>query len=422
MSRARWRSGALIVMALALAATGAAGPGVPTAPAAAGPGVGVAAPQRPASALPSPIEDPFYEPPEPLSDVAPGTVLRSRAVTVRALVLPFPVRAWQVLYRSSTARGEPNAVSGTVLVPATTAAGPRPVVSYAVGSHGLGQQCAPSYQLHTGQEPELGLISQALGQGWAVVVTDYEGLGTPGPHTYGAGRSAGHAVLDAARAATALPEAGLDPDAPVGIWGYSEGGQAAGWAGQLHPSYAPDLGVRGVAAGGTPADLEPLVRYLDGGPLSGFVLGGGIGLARAYPDVPFAEILTPAGAAAVADASTLCVAELVSRYSFRRLADYTTVADPVALPQWQRVLAANRLGATSPTAPVLLYHGTLDEFVPFEIGRQLFRDYCELGVTVDWRPLPLLNHFEGAGAGGPVALPWLAQRFAGVPTALTSCS
>jgi len=366
--------------------------------------------------VPAPQDDPFYTPPDPLPDVEPGTVLRSRPVSVRALALPVPVDAWQLLYRSTTARGAADAVSGTVLVPRSPwRDGPRPLVSYAVGTHGFAPQCAPSYQLRVGTEPELGLVSQALARGWAVVMTDYEGLGTPGPHTYTAGLSSGRAVLDAARAALRLPAAGLSPTAPVGIWGYSQGGQAAGWAGELHPTYAPELDVRGVAPGGTPADPEAVARHIDGGPASGLALAGALGLATAYPDLPFESILTEEGRAAVAAIQTQCVAETTSRYAFRTVASYTTEPDPAGLPEWQAVLEINHLGRNAPAVPVLLYHGTADELVPFGQAAELRADYCERDVTLTWRPLPLASHVNGAGVGAPIAVSWLSDRFADRP-------
>ncbi len=103
------------------------------------------------------------------------------------LHIPMPgVRATRVLYRSTNATGGANMVSGTVLVPTLPylAGGKRPLVSYAVGTQGLGDQCAPSNQMAVGTETEAGIIQGMLFQGWAVAVTDYEGLGTPGQHTY----------------------------------------------------------------------------------------------------------------------------------------------------------------------------------------------------------------------------------------------
>lgn len=92
------------------------------------------------------------------------------------------VKSWQVLYRSETADGRPTAVSGMVLVPAKawTGLGNRPLLSYAVGTRGLGDACAPSYTLTRGLDYEELFIADALSRGWAVAVTDMEGLGTPG--------------------------------------------------------------------------------------------------------------------------------------------------------------------------------------------------------------------------------------------------
>ncbi len=92
-----------------------------------------------------------------------------------------------------------------------------------------------------GQFMDASVVKSALNKGWAVAVTNYEGIGMPGTHTYAIKDSAGHAVLDVVRAAMRLSSAGLSTSAPVVIWGYSEGGQAATAAGELQPSYAPEL-------------------------------------------------------------------------------------------------------------------------------------------------------------------------------------
>ncbi|WP_249044658.1 lipase family protein, partial [Crossiella equi] len=47
---------------------------------------------------------------------------------------------------------------------------------------------------------EVALIGQFLLAGFGLVITDYQGLGVAGPHTYAVGPVAGYAMLDAARA------------------------------------------------------------------------------------------------------------------------------------------------------------------------------------------------------------------------------
>ncbi|WP_318306125.1 lipase family protein [Amycolatopsis solani] len=349
----------------------------------------------------------------PAAQADPGALLSAQPTTVYVGPFPAPVRAWHLVYRSTSATGAPAAVSGTLLVPPTPwlRGGPRPLVTYAVGTHGLGDQCAPSSLLARGVENESALLAQALSQGWAVVVTDYEGLGTPGTHTYAVGRSEGHAVLDAARAASRVPGAGLSPSGPVGVFGYSQGGQAAAWAAELQATYAPSLRVVGVAAGGVPADLNEVFRANDGGAAFGLVLGAATGFAAAYPDVPFESILNDRGREAVARVSQACTIELGAAAPFAHLRDFVTVPDPIHDPRWQTRLAENYLGTTAPKAPVYLYHGTLDELIPFSVGTGLRDRWQSHGAAVTWQEFPLLEHIGGVSIGGPAAMTWLGTKF-----------
>lgn len=372
-----------------------------------------------------PGNDPFYRPPTPLPSDEPGDVIRFRRSTAYAAaprLAPIPAAAWQILYHSTSALDQPVAVSGTVLVPLRPwrGVGPRPIVGYAVGTHGLGDRCAPSYRLASGTEPELGLISMALAAGWAVAVTDYEGLGTPGDHTYPVARSEGPAVLDAVRAALRLPDADLSPGSPVGIWGYSQGGGAAAFAGELQPDYAPELELRGVAPGGVPADLLPVGEHLDGSPSSGLMIATAVGFNAAYPELNLEELLNDPGRALVADLRDECVAEIARKGANRRMAELSTIDDPLHHPPLLARLADNRAGETAPTAPVRLYHAQFDQLIPIALARDLFADYCELGAAVQFQTIPAADHVGGATAGAAQTIAWLADRFAGRP-APSSC-
>ncbi|MFB9903740.1 lipase family protein [Allokutzneria oryzae] len=374
-----------------------------------------------AAPVPVPSADPFYQPPSPLPPGEPGDVIRSRKITVKVAVLPAPVEAWQVLYRSTSATGLPIAVSGTVLVPPTPwTAGPRPLLSYAVGTHGLGDICAPSFTLRAGIENEVALIAQPLLKGWAVVITDYQGLGTPGVHTYAVGQAEGRSVLDAARAAQRLTGPGLSPAGPVGLWGFSQGGQASAFAGELQPSYAPELNLVGVAAGGVPRDLAALAPVMNGGPFFGLAVGVMAGYKAAYPELPFEEILNAHGRRLVAETSKDCVAVMVPRNAFQSFATIASVPDPLANPQWQARLAENRAGQKAPGAPVYLVHGDVDPLIPHDIAKPLLSSYCALGAKAQWRTIPLAGHITGDVVATPLAVEWLSARFAGRP-ASTSC-
>ncbi|WHT22008.1 lipase family protein [Crossiella sp. CA-258035] len=366
--------------------------------------------------IPVPSADPFYRPPAPLPPVAAGDVLRSRPITAKALVLPFPVRAWQVLHRSTNNQGKPNAVVATVLVPHSPwTNGPRPLVAYNIGTHGLSSNCAPSFWFRAGIEYELALMTMALLKGWAVVVSDYEGSATTGPHTYTAGRPTGHAVLDGIRAAQRLPEAGLDPKGPVGIWGYSEGGLATSWAAELQPGYAPELNVRGAAAGGVPRDIGNVGYKIDGGPFFGFFLAAAIGLDHSHPEMQLESVLNAKGRKAFAEVRDMCHAQWTPPYAFHRISEFTEVPDPIQLPQFQKVLERNRLGTGTPAVPAYVYQSVNDEFMPINDAKQLVRGWCSRGVRVQLRESLLSEHISLAVTGAPGAVSWLADRFANQP-------
>ncbi|MEU6055583.1 lipase family protein [Streptomyces xanthochromogenes] len=324
-------------------------------------------------------------------------------------------RAWHVTYRSTTAKGTPNTVSGTVIVPNDGRTGPRPVVTYAVGTVGLGDSCAPSANFPYGTAVEATLINQVVQRGWAVAVTDYEGLGTPGDHTYTVGRAEGTAVLDAARAAERLGIPGVDANSPVGIMGYSQGGQASSWAAELHDSYAPDLKVKGTATGGVPADLMKVASSNDGGLGSGLIFMAAAGQDAAFPELNLNSYLNPAGKALVDYFKNNCVAIDTTVGSFKHITDMT-VKNPLQQPDWQARLTESKLGTHRPDAPVYLYHGTIDELIPYAVGQQLRTDWCAKGTNVEWHALPLLGHIGGVTVGGIPAANWLADRFAGKST------
>jgi hypothetical protein len=391
-------------------------------PVLAGPGTADAAAPDDGSGFPAnPAADAFYTAPSVLKGVAPGTILRSRPVTIRGLGFPMPVRAWQVLYRSTDAQGRPNAVSGTVgaLDDGRPLVG-RPLVAYNVGSHGLGPDCAPSYLLRQGADFEEPIMAGALARGWAVMVTDYEGSGTPGPHTYGSGLATGRAVLDGARAAQRLPELGLTAKSPVALWGYSEGGLATAWAAELAPKYAPDLNIVGAAAGGVPASLGNVARKIDGGPLSGFVLAAAVGLDRAYPTMRLHDLLNEKGQIAAEAVATMCQYEWTMAFANKKMADFTTVADPLNLPRVRKILDENTLGRRNPGIPLYLYESTQDEFMPLADVRGLVKTYCGYGLPVGYYEDSFSEHISLAGQGAPAAIAWLGDRFAGT-AAPSSC-
>ncbi|MDJ1135787.1 lipase family protein [Streptomyces iconiensis] len=344
---------------------------------------------------------------------SPGDVLDSQEQRfLPNPVLPSKSKSWKIHYRSTDARGAGNTVSGTVIVPDDGKTGTRPLVTYAVGTVGLADKCAPSATFPYGLTKEGTLIQQAIARGWAVAVTDYEGIGTPGTHTYTVGRAEGTAVLDAARAAQRLPQArerGVNAKSPVGIMGYSQGGQASSWAAELHGSYAPELDVKGTATGGVPADLNKVADFNDGNIGSGLIAMAAVGQDAAFPELRLDTYLNARGKLQKKIAENSCVEIGAASWPLGRIEDIT-VKNPLDEPDWQRRLAESRLGGTAPDAPVFLYHGAVDELIPYGVGTALRDEWRGKGASVTWKSLPL-GHVTGAVAGSPLAMKWLAARF-----------
>lgn len=356
--------------------------------------------------------DPFYIPPSPLPAGKPGDIIRYRPAPA-----PLPgTQAWDVLYLSTTVAGSPVAVSGTVIVPtAPYPGGTRPVVAYASGTQGWGDQCAPSAEMASGTYDEQFAVNNLLAKGWAVAVTDYPGLGTPGDETYSVGIAEGYAVLDVMRAAASLPGAGLSRGAPMAIEGYSQGGGAAGWAAQLQPAYAPDMHLVGVAAGGTPASLQAVAANINGSAFFAFLGGSAIGFNAAYPSRHLLSDLTPYGQTALAQLDTMCQGTALPLYAFQRIENYTVGnVNPISEPRWQAVLNANDLGAMKPAVPLLQYHGLADEVIPYQVEATLHQQWCAMGVTTQLTAFPgdhVLTQIEAQ----PAVANWISDRLAGTP-------
>jgi fermentation-respiration switch protein FrsA (DUF1100 family) len=353
----------------------------------------------------------FYDPPSPLPEGQPGDLIRVEPVDAYLVPgLRLRARAWRILYRSTSATGEPTAVSGTVLLPRGKGR-VRSLIGYAIGTHGIGDAAAPSRLLPRGYEWEAGLMAMALARGWGLAITDYQGLGTPGDHTYMVGRALGPNVLDAMRAARVLAPEELPVDGPAAIIGYSEGGAAAAWAAQLQPTYAPDVSLSAVVAGAAAADVEVAGPSLDGTFFSFFMAYGGIGYAAAYPELDLDSYLTPMARARIGALreSTIVQAMLFGpRYIH---ASDLTEPNVLEMPDWRARLRENRLGTIAPETPVLLHHARRDQIVSFQQSVGLRDDWEKLGADVRlYVTRGGVDHISGAVAGTPVALDWLARR------------
>lgn len=330
----------------------------------------------------------------------------------------------RILYRSTNRTGTPIAVSGTVLVPKAkwVGIGKRPIIGYAAGTQGIGDTCAPSRQLSEGFEYESIFMAGLLARGYAIALTDYEGLGTAGMHTYMDRESQGHAVLDAVRAAQRLPGSGLDATHPVGLYGYSQGGAGAASAAELASSYAPELRIKGTVAGAVPADLRALPGAIDGSIFSEFTWFAIAGLSASY-GVDMSPYLNDAGRAMYAEISDDCVFDLFNTAfttSSAYTADGADLATIITREPFRTMIDDQRIGRRKPHAPVLITHSLLDDVVPHRVGKQLAVDWCDRGANVRLSTNVSPLHVGGMLNNATEVYGFMEARFAGLP-ALSSC-
>ncbi len=386
----------------------------------------------------------FYTPPDPLPPGDPGDLIRtepSRLVLEPSGQLGMIVAdGTRIMYRSNDARGNPIAVTGTYFEPHNPwpGRGPRPLIVYGPGTQGQGDQCAPSRQFNQGihWSPWLDLafnyeelfVATMVARGFAIVMTDYQGLGTPGLHTYVNHVAEGNAMLDAGRATLNLPDTSLDPEGPVAFWGYSQGGGAAASAAERAPLYAPELDVVGTYAGAPPADLVEMLPYADGSALVGAVGYLLNGFIAAYPEAEPAirAKLTPRGADLLSKTQDQCVAETLFKFMFRHIQPYFNedIKQVVTNEPFKSLFDLQKLGRLRPASPVLIVINRFDPLVPWTGANQLGRDWCAQGVDVQFwtneQPpflnKAVINHALPMLVDGERAMQWIADRFNGVPT------
>jgi Secretory lipase len=211
-----------------------------------------------------PAGDAFYTPPSPLPGKAHGDLIWARKAKGEP-ALKSAGASWLVLYRSVGSDGQPIAVSGVVSVPKGKA--PKkgwPVITWDPGTTGIADVCAASRDAtdspaHAYISYIYPLLNRWLKAGYAVVRTDYQGLGTAGIHQYLVGVSEGRSTLDIVRAARKLSGHVSNRFA---ISGHSQGGHAALWGAFLAPKWTPDLKLRGTVAFAPASHISELVSLV----------------------------------------------------------------------------------------------------------------------------------------------------------------
>jgi hypothetical protein len=410
----------LVVAGTGLTSLAASASAVPTPPA------------IPANPIP-PAADPFYQyqGTEPLADIAPGTVLNTRAVNLAAGTTTTPVSVEQLLYRTTGELGQPTVTVTTVIAPLGAASPPR-LVGYLSFYDALGAECDPSYTLQGGDpgsansqqtdEEEL-IIGSYVAAGFVLTIPDFEGENLE----WTAGQEAGYNTLDALRATQSY--LGLAATSPVGLTGYSGGSIGADWASELAPSYAPDLDLVGVAEGGIPVDYAHNMTYINGTPdWSGVLPATLVALSRAF-GTNITKYLSHYGKKLTAQVQNACIGSFEGAYPGLTVQQLVKkkYRNVLAIPALVTIINQLIMGSTpgNPTGPLFMAvgnaDGTGDGIMVAADVEALAHEYCGQGVGVQLAEYQGADHEEAAVEFEPAAVTFLESRFAGAPF-VSGCS
>lgn len=352
----------------------------------------------PAANAKAPLGDAFYTPPSTLPGKAHGDVIWSRPeAATDNMRLDGASRNLLVLYRSNGIDGKPVAESGSVAIPNGKAPrGGWPVITWAHGTTGLADQCAPTRMprgTDTYSTDQRSQFASFLKAGYAVVAADYEGLGTPGVHPYLIGTSEGRSVLDIVRAARKLePRLGKS----VAIMGHSQGGHAALWAASLAPRYTPELKVRGTIAYAPASHVSEqsnLLKVLqDPSPISGLIASIFRGEDLVNPSLGIPSLLSDQAAALYPDVDVKCLGELTRPESFGGIAPAKLLREGVDLAPLLAAADKQDPENLKYKTPIYVIQGTADGTVIPLFTDQLVDELRAKKATVAYKKYPGVGH------------------------------
>lgn len=385
----------------------------------------------------TPSNDPFYQPPAGFESEKPGTILRQRTIHAGFYgLVPDPVEAYQLLYRTTAINGSAIAEVTTIFKPTSPNTMTDRFISFQTAYDSSATICDPSYNYQLGAPPtdqiasaEQFIFQGYLLKGYIVASPDYEGPDA----AFSPGHLEGMGVLDNMRAVSNFKDTlGLTTDSPAIVGtGYSGGAIATGWAASLHPSYAPELDIKGWAQGGTPANLTGTLLWIDGTIWSGFIPAAVAGLAM--PSAYGAEmaplikrILTPKGRAAMHYSRHHCaVADLISfpdmslfSKQFQTMGR-ALLTDPIV----SKVLHENVMAVKqdeTPTAPLFVYHAKQDEVIPYSNATTMVESWCDYGADVKFTTYAHGGHATTEMIALPDVMNFVDSAFAG--TTDSGCS
>jgi hypothetical protein len=353
----------------------------------------------------------------------PGRMLRSEALEP-GLGLINAGRQIRLLYSSTDGVDgrTPTVVSAAYYEPkGDPPAGGWPLIAWAHGTTGLADICAPSMQARV--MFEITYLNEWLEQGFAIVATDYQGLGTPGPHPYMQARPAAYSVLDSVR--TVLHDQAHLANSIV-IAGFSQGAHAAFSTGGYAPVYATDLNIRAVIGIGIPYPTReflsrPLAEVIGPedrpDPTVAYNLYLALVMQQRDPAVAADRVITPRGLPLLDLARASCVGALFYDVTFAGLNRANTLEVINYRDEYLKILPGMEYPTLRLKAPLFVGAGENDRDVPLTRQLSLVKNACAASTVVEAHVYRGLNHVQSVDASLKDAIPFARKALAGEPIA-----
>ncbi|MFD2718614.1 alpha/beta hydrolase family protein [Hymenobacter monticola] len=326
---------------------------------------------------------------------------RVQGVPLAGSLVRYPIKVYRLTYRTRTPEGAETTASGAVLVPVAGAA-PLPVLSY---QHGT---IAPSSE---GQAPShyaagsdvWSVVSVVASTGFVVSAPDYLGYGASKalPHPYEHAASLASASADMLRATREFCEKQkVSVNQKNYLLGYSEGGYATMALHRLlEEKYATTLPVAASAPGAGAYHKSAFARYILGATQPLNFLSSYVWVLRTYDRLytlnrPFAFYYQEPYATQL---QANPFASVPSQQSQLFAGPFRQAVLNNSDPGLKAALADNDLYDWKPRAPLALFHGTADDYVPFFNSQDAYDAMQRRGATqVELHPIPGGNHFSSA--------------------------
>ncbi|MGN2438988.1 lipase family protein [Pseudomonas syringae] len=346
----------------------------------------------------------------------PGQLLRSELLTPQQGLKNAALNI-RILYTSTDGRSSgPIAVSGALFIPeGTPPKGGWPLMAWAHGTVGSADVCAPSFAGRSGRDTRY--LNEWLGRGYAIVATDYEGLGTPGLHPFGLSSPLAYSVLDSIRA---VQTADFKLSSRVVVFGQSQGGRAAFAAAVYKKTYAPELNIVGVVATGTP---YPMASGHAG------IIGQDTSRDQVTPSLAYnllrlstAGLINPSFVATDHLSDRAKPAFGVSQRGCLHAIEREVVADGLTFNNSFRrspeaALDQVNRDSSYPTLtsdiPMFIGTGGKDVVSPVRSQIALVKDACTAGDRVEWHYYPQLDHSGAVNGSLPDSTRFVEKAFSG---------